>query len=390
MDDKRFSRRRILALAGGTLSTAVAGCLDAAPETTRPSTNESGASTNETADPPQSDPPGEFPENLEAPPEDDDPVPTDSETAEVFQEVADSVVGVRIQRGSERGAGTAWVYEDDYLVTNEHVVAAGDGSPFVWFTDIGWRKASVVGTDVFSDLAVLEVEGKPEAATPLEIVDSPPPVGTEIVAIGNPFDLTGSFTTGIISGRDRNIPDPDRPFSIADGVQTDAALNPGNSGGPILTLDSEVAGVVRSGVGDNIGFAISAAMVEVVVPSLIDDGTHEHSFMGVALEDVTPEIIRANELSVGWGAYIDQVLDGYPVASVLQGSTGQTVVNGQETPVGGDVVVRIEDWTIPTSERLSAYLSLETSPGDEIEVELVRDGRREVVDVELVAREDAP
>ena len=389
MSDQSLSRRRLLAIAGSTLSTTVAGCFDAAPGTSSPATENSSEPSTESPDQPTAEgPPGEFPDDPETPPQEREEPPAGSEYATVFQEVADSVVGVRIQSGGETGVGTAWVYEDEYLVTNEHVVA-DDESPFVWFDNVGWRESTVVGTDVFSDLAVLDVSNKPEDATPLPLVEEAPPVGTEVVAIGNPFDLTGSFTTGVISGRNRNIPDPERPFSIADGVQTDAALNPGNSGGPVLTLDSEVAGVVRSGVGQNIGFAISAALTERVVPALIEDGEYQHSFIGIGLEDVTPEIVRANDLSVAWGAYVDQVLDGYPAASVLQGSTNTRFVNGQETPVGGDVIVRIEDWTIETSERLSAYLALETSPGDTIEVEVVRDSQREIVDVPLVAREES-
>jgi S1-C subfamily serine protease len=272
-------------------------------------------------------------------------------------------------------------------VTNEHVVQNTE-NPYVWFTESGWREASGVGRDVYSDLAVIEVRNKPDEATALSLVDDPHAVGTSVAAIGNPFNFTSSFTTGVISGRNRNIQIPQSDFSIADGVQTDAALNPGNSGGPLVTLDGNVEGVVNSGGGDNVGFAISAAMVENVVPALIEDGEYEHSYMGVGLRDVTPRIIEANELPISWGVYIAQVLSGGPSDGVLEGASRDQEIRGRDVAVGGDVVVRMDDWTIPNRERLSAFLALETDPGDTIEVEVVRDDAREVVDLTLGSRPD--
>lgn len=376
MTDKRFSRRQVLAGTGAALSAGLAGC----------SLNAPGSTSSQGQD---DDPQSGFPDEPgSAQPTEE--IPANSTLSEVYDEVVDSIAAVRVESNMEGTAGgTAWVYEDEYLVTNDHVVRGGD-DPFIWFTDTGWREAELVGTDLYSDLAVLEVADKPAEATDLPLVSQPVPVGTQVAAIGNPFELTGSFTTGVVSGRNRTIPIPGTPFSIADGIQTDAALNPGNSGGPLITYDGEVIGVVSAGQGENIGFAISAAMVQQVVPDLIEHGEYEHSHLGVGLSDVVPPIIEANDLGdVTWGVYINQVIDGGPSDGVLRGSDGTELVRGEEVPVGGDVIVRMDDWTIENRERLSAFLALETEPGETIEIEVIRDGSRSVVDLTVGSRSEA-
>lgn len=378
MDDPRLSRRRLLASAGAALSVATAGCALEAPQLE--SENDPPTSTG-------------FPDEFETP--DTDQIPGESELGAVYEQVIDSVAAVRIEDtgGPLPGGGSAWVYQDNYLVTNDHVVELTE-EPFVWFDGAGWREASIAGTDFHSDLAVIEVrEGLPESATPLPLVSEPAGVGTPVAAIGNPFDLTSSFTTGVISGRNRNIDVPGRDFSIADGIQTDAAVNPGNSGGPLVTHEGEVAGVVSAGIegerAQNVGFAVSAQMTERVIPALLEDGEFRHSYLGVFLEDVEPGHIEANDLgNVTWGVYVFDTIDGGPAEGILQGSTDTEIVRGSEFPVGGDVIVSMDDQDIPTRERLSAFLALETDPGDTIEIEIVRDGQRQTVDVTLGARDD--
>lgn len=373
MDEPRVSRRRFLASSALALSAGVAGCSLGAPAI------EDGESDNRSG----------FPDEFERPP-DLEELPSESGLTDVYRELVDSVAAVRIENEQGTGGGTAWVWEDDYVVTNEHVARLTD-DPFLWFHGEGWSEGSVVGMDRYSDLAVIEVSDKPSAAKPLPLVDSPKPVGTPVAVIGNPFNLTSSFSTGIISGRNRTIDLPNRAFSIANAIQTDAALNPGNSGGPLVTYDGEVAGVVSAGQGENVGFAISAAMTRRVVPALIEDGDYDHTYMGVLLRDVTPNIIDANDLGgVTWGVYIDRVLDDGPSHGVLEGSTSTTVVRGRETPVGGDVIVRMGDQAILNREHLSSFLAIETEPGDTISVELIRDGERETVDLTLGQRPESP
>jgi S1-C subfamily serine protease len=305
----------------------------------------------------------------------------------VYRQTIDSVVQIQVFNDSGRqGQGSGFVYDDRHVVTNEHVVSDSTEVQ-VRFTDGDWRVAEVAGTDVYSDLAVLRVQDMPDDTTPLQLVDSEVTIGQEVVAIGNPFGLSGSVSAGIVSGVDRTLPAANN-FTIPDAIQTDAAVNPGNSGGPLVTLDGEVAGVINSGSGDNIGFAISAALIQRVVPSLIRTGNYEHAYMGVRLTDVTPLIDEANGLDSATGVYIDDVIEGGPSDGVLEGSTGEEFINGVQVPVGGDVVVSMGGQPIEAQSQLSTFLALETSPGDTIPVEVIRNGRRQTVELTLGDRPD--
>jgi len=353
MGFERVTRRRFLAAAG--VAAGLAGCNAPAGEARRRSDL-----VNTTPDSP-------------------------SVYADVYREAIDSVVLIRVFGGDGRnGQGSGFVYDQRHIVTNEHVVSnAADVR--VRFTDGSWRAAEVVGTDVYSDLAVVRVSDKPTRAEPLSLVRGEVAVGQEVVAIGNPFGLSGSLSSGIVSGVDRTLPAANN-FSIPDAIQTDAAVNPGNSGGPLMTLDGRVAGVINSGSGDNIGFAISAALIRRVVPALIESGAYEHAYMGVRLTDVTPLLAEANDLSNARGVYMDEIVDGGPADGVLQGSDGTEAINGIDVPVGGDVVVRMGGEPIQSQQVLSTYLALSTSPGDTIPVEVIRDGTRTTVDLTLGSR----
>lgn len=379
-EEPRFSRRRLLAGTATALSAAVAGCALGTPQSREESPSGSDSFPDEF------DGPGENPGQPEA----------NGGLSDVYDEVVDSVSAVRIEVEEGTAGGTAWVYDSpgSYLVTNEHVVRDTD-DPFVWFNENGWREARVVGTDFYSDLAVIEVlDGMPETATGLPFVERAVPVGTEVIVIGNPFRLTGSFTTGVVSGRNRNIDLSDRTFSIADGIQTDAAVNAGNSGGPLLTPDQRVAGVINSGIvqGNNVGFAISARMAREVVPELIKDGEYRHSRMGVLLTDVTPSIIEANDLSKTWGVYVVRAQEDAAADGVLQGSEEEEqTVRGRPVQIGGDVIIELSNdgvtWATPTTERLSAFLALHTKPGDTIDVTVLRNGEERTVELTLTSRE---
>jgi S1-C subfamily serine protease len=304
--------------------------------------------------------------------------------SEVYQEVADAVVSIRVYSDDTRGGqGSGFLIDDEHIVTNEHVVAGGS-EYYVRFADTGWRSASVVGADVYSDLAVLQIGSTPDV-TPLSFVEREPTVGTEVVAIGNPFGLSGSVSAGIVSGVDRNLQSANN-FSIADAVQTDAPVNPGNSGGPLVTLDGDVVGVINSGGGDNVAFAISAQLTQRVVPSLIQTGDYDHPYMGVGLQSVTPRLAEANDLEPASGVYIDRVVDGGPSAGVLEGSDGSTMISGTEIPTGGDVVRQMNDTPTPTRQALGSFLALETSPGETVDVTIERGGTQETVELTLGSR----
>lgn len=303
----------------------------------------------------------------------------------VYEQVIPSVVRVRVYGLSGPTAqGSGWVYDEGTLVTNQHVVDGAD-TIRVQFKEGEWREAEVLGGDVYSDLAALSVPDAPDYAEPLPLVESEPPVGTRVVALGSPFGLGGSLSQGVVSGQNRSLPSVN-DFTIADAVQTDAALNPGNSGGPLVTLDGEVAGVVTSASGENLGFAISAALVKRVVPALVEDGEYDHSFMGVRIVGVSPLLARANDLPEIRGVYVDSVLEDGPSGGVLEGSTGEERVEGVEMPTGGDTIIRFGDRRIDTMADLSTYLALATSPGDTIPVTVWRDGEKTTLDLTLGER----
>lgn len=361
------TRRRFLAALGAAATGAVAGC--GAPS------NEDGSPTAATA-------------TAEETTSEPTATPDDARFARVYREVVPSVVRVRVYGpDGPFSQGTGWVFDaDGHLVTNQHVVDGGE-TVRVQFREGEWREAELVGADVYSDLAVLAPEDPPAYAEALSLVESEPPVGTEVLAIGSPFGLGGSASAGIISGVDRSLPSVN-DFTIADGVQTDAALNPGNSGGPLVTLSGDVVGVVTQARGDNVGFAISAALLSRVVPSLIESGDYDHPFMGVRIRPVTPLLAEANDLAEPRGVYVDQVMPDGPSDGVLQGSEGSETVEGVSLPVGGDTVVGLDDATVDTLADLSTFLALETAPGDTVAVTVVRDGERETVDLTLGTRPD--
>ena len=363
MTDSTPSRRDVLRLGAAALAAGVAGCSEAptsqaATETTSPDDAGDPATT-----PRRNPQPG-----------------SESVYTEVYRETIDSVVLVQ----ADAGQGTGWVYDDSVVVTNQHVVGAAREVD-VRFNDGEWRTGTVLGTDANSDLAAIEVPNQPAGASPIPLQSGEPVVGQEVVAIGNPFALSGSVTTGVVSGTDRAIPAP-TGYRIPDAVQTDAAVNPGNSGGPLMSLDSEVVAVVNSGGGDNIAFGISAALTERVIPNLVEDGEYEHAYVGLSFTAVTPAVAAANDLEAPRGLLVLSVDPDGPSAGLLDGSGDTAFVDGRRVRVGGDVVLSVDGVDVDTFEQLLSLLALRTSPGDTVTVEFLRDGERRTVDVELGVR----
>lgn len=308
----------------------------------------------------------------------------DSPYVRVYRQVSPSVARVQVTTSGTPGLGSATIYDDRHLVTNQHVVDDGTEVTVV-YPGGNYSTASVNGSDVYSDLAVLGVDGHPDGATPLEFATGDPPIGTEVVVIGSPFGLEGSISEGVVSGIDRSLSAPN-DFRIPDAIQTDAAANPGNSGGPLVALDGTPIGVVNSGAGNDITFAISGALVDRVVPALIERGSYDHSYMGVGIRDLSPALARANDHRTLRGVYVHHVLEDGPAAGVLQGSDGSTRALGRSVPTGGDVIVALDGSSTPDSGRLGTYLALQKAPGDTVRVTVIRDGSREAVRMELGTR----
>ncbi len=372
MERRPPSRRGFLALAAG-LTAASAGC----------STFVEGSSD-------ESDGDEETPEEVDGATDAGGSSEGGSEAGDgryqgLYEATVGSVVSILTDGGEmgQGGQGSGFVV-DGLLVTNDHVVPDVEEVE-VRFAEGEWTTATVLGGDAGSDLAVCEPEELPGYADSLSFAEEPRPVGTEVAAIGNPFGLQGSLSTGVVSGVERSLPAP-TGFPIPDAVQTTAPLNPGNSGGPLVDLDGEVVGVISAGGGDAIGFAISAALSRRVVPALVEDGEYEHPYLGIEMTAVTPTLATANELGEPIGVYVDGTVDGSPADGVISGSDDTTTVDGASVPVGGDVIVGIDGEAIQDTASLSRYLAIETSPGEEIDVELRRDGAEESVSVTLDAR----
>ncbi|WP_121821319.1 S1C family serine protease [Halostella salina] len=316
---------------------------------------------------------------------------------ELYQDASPAVAQVL----SDGGQGSGFVYERDdgtsYVVTNEHVVAGvGPGGPVdgaerdpaavdVRFADGAVRSGNVTGTDVYTDLAVVRVNDTPDGVETLPVANDSPPVGQRVAALGSPFGLEGTMTHGIVSGVNRSMP-TGAGFSIPDTVQTDASINPGNSGGPLIDCDGDVVGVNRAGGGDNVGFAVSPALVERVVPELIANGSYEHPYLGVGTVPVTPAVAEANGLNESQGVLVVGTAADGPADGVLVGSNDTVTVDGQQVPVGGDVVVAVDGRAVTSQESLGSYLARETAPGDEVDLTVLRDGNRTTVNVTLGER----
>ena len=353
MSSNSPTRRRVLQGAGVAIASALAGCgaeSSAQQSTTTNATQQSGTDTPTDASSQSSAEAGRY--------------------TEIYRQTIGSVVLIQTTTSSGQGGqGSGFVYRDNYVVTNAHVVS-GASEVQVRFTEGEWRSASVVGTAPSADLAVIQIENVPDYATPLPMVENQPPIGTRVMAIGNPYGFEGSVTSGLISGVNRSIPAPNG-YRIPDAIQTGAPVNPGNSGGPLLSLNGEVVGVISSGGGENLAFAVSAALVKRVVPALIEDGEFTFPYMGVNLATVTPRIAEQIGLDQPRGVLVSQVQSGGPSAGALQ---------------SGDVIVSIGGRQVDGVQQLSSYLALQASPGDTVEVTVLRNGERRTVELTLGER----
>ena len=322
----------------------------------------------------------------------------------LYRKTIPSVVSVYTtpQRDAERtpsDAGSGFVYGveeqgmsnqntepgDDagYVVTNQHVVRNREEVE-LRFSEGDWRTGHVVGTDAYTDLAVVRIEDLPEYATPLVIATENPTPGKAVAALGNPMGLEGTITTGIVSGTNRSMRTGNN-FSIPDVVQTDAPINPGNSGGPLVTLDGEVVGVNRARGGDNIGFAVSPEIVTRVVPDLIADGAYRHSYLRIQTIDVSPTVAEANNLNESRGMLVVDVSLG-PASGALKGCSSIRRIRGRDVPIGGDVIVGLDGQEVRSHEELMRYLITETKPGETVTVDLIRDGQQLVKELTLGER----
>ena len=303
---------------------------------------------------------------------------------EIFEKTEASVVQVNVRSADGRimpgNMGSGFVYSDDgYIITNNHVIDNAE-KVTITFLDGESYIAQIIGTDSDLDLAVLKVQTGSTYLQPIPIGDSSKlKVGQEIAAIGNPFGLSGSMTSGIISQMGRLLP-LDSGYSIPDVIQTDAAINPGNSGGPLLNMKGEVVGIntaIQSATGEftGVGFAVPSNTVKKVIPVLIEDGIFHHPWMGISGSDVDPDLAKVRELNSSKGFLIATVVEGSPAEYAgLQGVTITKEIDGREYPLDGDIILKIDDVVVRKISDILVYLQREKSIGDEMIMTINRDG----------------
>ncbi len=291
--------------------------------------------------------------------------------------------------------GSGFVYDNNgHIITNYHVVNGG-GRLDVTFLDGTVYRARLIGSDPFTDLAVLYVEEVPaDKLLPLPLADSSKiRIGEQVAAIGNPFGLSGSMTAGIVSGQGRLIPSQEAgSFSIPDVIQTDAPINPGNSGGPLLNMRGEVIGInsaIFSTTGQfaGVGFAVPSDTVAKVVPALITTGSFNHPWLGVSGTDMTPGVAEALGLDEPRGFLVVDVVSGSPAERAgIQGGDSESVIEGRPIQLGGDVIIGIDDKPVRKIDDILVYLQREKSVGDNIELTVLRDGQTQNIIAVLGAR----
>jgi serine protease Do len=338
---------------------------------------------------------------------------------ELFARAKDSVVQVTV-RGTPLpfvnnltlAIGSGFVFDrQGHIVTNNHVIYGGSNVT-VTFSNGTIYTAEVVGADIFSDIAVLKVVTKEEETAqgvskgfiPLPLGNSSMlAIGDEVAAIGNPFGLTGSMTTGVVSGLGRLIPiqttnittTPEaRAFSIPNIIQTDAAINPGNSGGPLLNMNGEVVGlntaVLSSGqFFSGIGFSIPSDTLRIIVPALIANGTYLHPWVGVAGIDITPEIALALGLEEARGLLVVDITPGSPAdkSGIRGGDMPITNITGfEELRLGGDIIMNVDDQRVNKTDDLLSYIETNKQVGDTVTMTILRDGKLIEIDLVLGSR----
>ncbi|OGN92269.1 MAG: hypothetical protein A2Y88_12535 [Chloroflexi bacterium RBG_13_48_10] len=312
-----------------------------------------------------------------------------------FQDIPESQIPDFTQ-----GVGSGFIWDTDgNIVTNNHVVDSATDIQ-VTFSDGTTLPATVVGTDPYSDLAVIKVDAAAEQLKPVTMGDSTQvKVGEIAIAIGNPYGLEGTMTVGNVSALGRNLPssrtdqNSGATYSIPLVIQTDASVNPGNSGGVLVNDQGEVIGVTSaiessSGSSAGIGFAIPAEIVVKVVPSLISNGKYDHPYLGISGLSMTPDIAEAMDLPADTrGALVQQVSsDGPSDKAGLQPSTTTVTINGTEGTVGGDVITAIDGQPIKNMSDIIAYLAIHTQVGQSVNLTILRDGQTQNIEVTLGSR----
>jgi S1-C subfamily serine protease len=321
----------------------------------------------------------------------------------IFKQVENSVVQITtktpnpnlqiIINGNPLGSqstrlGSGFVYDKQgHIITNSHVID-GANTTDVTFVDGNTYRAKVIGKDSSSDIAVLQITDNfsPENLVPLPIVNSSSlQVGEQVIAIGNPFGLSDTMTTGIVSQMGRLLPNPDTRFSTPGAIQTDAPINPGNSGGPLLNMQGQVIGIntaINSATGEfsGIGFAVPSNIIIKEIPTIIQTGTYNHPWIGITGGAITADLAQIAGLPRNYkGVVVSSVQSGSPAEKT--GLQGLTQNNSSNQKVG-DIITRIDGHPIRSIDDLITYIDLQKSIGDNVGLTVNRHGQ--IINLNLV------
>lgn len=319
--------------------------------------------------------------------------------ADLFSKSDQGVVQVIVSKtndsGTERDLGSGIVYDTSgHIITNNHVVQDSFKIRVV-FHDGKSFPATVTGTDPYSDLAVIKVEPSSYVLYPLTLGNSSElRIGDPVAAIGNPFGLSGSITSGIVSQVGRLLDPPNSSFSIPNVIQTDTPINPGNSGGPLLDMQGQVIGIntaIQSETGEfsGVGFAIPSDTMKRIVPVLIQTGHYEHPWLGITGLSIDQDLADTLQLPVQSGFMINTVVSNSSAAKAgLHGFNKTETINGTQYRVGGDIIVAVDGHPVTKIDDLLNYLQEQKSVGDNLTLTIIRDGKTMQVTLVLQQRPD--
>ena len=325
----------------------------------------------------------------------------------LYQQIIPGVVTVQVTLSQGSALGTGFVYDTQgHIVTNDHVVQGAQNNKVEVDFNSGLKVyGTVVGTDADSDLAIIKVDVPASQLHPLSIADSSAlKIGQTVVAIGNPFGENGTMTVGVVSGLGRTVSSlhavpggSGQTFTAGDFIQTDAAINAGNSGGPLLNLNGQVVGIVESDatntftptggpISSGVGFAVPADMLKRVAPLLISNGKVDYPYLGISFyPDLSLEAIQTLGLTQDTGAYVSDITAGSPADQAgIKAGTKATSIQGLNA--GGDLIIAIDNRPVMQFDDFLAYLIEHKSPGDKVVLTVLRGTQKQDITVTLGKR----
>jgi S1-C subfamily serine protease len=306
----------------------------------------------------------------------------------IYNQLKDSVVLIE----TDLGLGSGFVYDTNgHIVTNYHVIEDAETIE-VTFLDGNITSGEIVGLDIYSDLAVIKVDSQITTLNPVVLGSSSElTVGEPVAAMGNPYGLSDTLTVGIVSSLQRSL-EATGNYLIIDIIQIDAAINPGNSGGPLVNLHGQVVGLntaIQSDTGSftGIGFAIPSDTIKREINNLIENGEYKHPWLGISGLGINLALSDAIGLDKPQGILVIEVTEGGPAdLAGIRGSTETGFVDGQEVPLGGDVITEINGVKVINMNDLAIYMEQNTHPEDSVTFTLIRDGQEISITATLAER----